>query len=63
MKTLFISQNPWELIEKGYSKVGVSTDTLKELRKKDAKALFFIQQVVVEFIFPRIAAANMSILV
>jgi hypothetical protein len=60
MKTLFISQDLWDLVEKGYSATGVSADTLKELRKKDAKALFFIQQAVVESIFPRIAAATKS---
>ena len=43
MKTLFISQDLWDLVEKGYSETSVSADTLKELWKKDAKALFFIQ--------------------
>ncbi|XP_059439044.1 ankyrin repeat-containing protein At5g02620-like isoform X2 [Corylus avellana] len=60
MKTLFISQDLWDLVEKGYSEIGVSADTLKELRKKDAKALFFIQQAVAESIFLRIAAATKS---
>jgi hypothetical protein len=60
MKTLFISQDLWDLVEKGYSATGVSANTLKELQKKDAKALFFIQQAMVESIFPRIAAATKS---
>ena len=61
MKTLFISQDLWDLVEKGYLEIAVSADTLKELRKKDAKALFFIQQAVAESIFPRIAAAMLGL--
>ena len=60
MKTLFISQDLWDFVEKGYFKTGVSVDTLKELWKKDAKALFFIQQAVDESIFPQIVAATKS---
>jgi hypothetical protein len=60
IKTLFISQDLWDLVEKGYSAMGISTNTLKELWKKDAKALFSIQQAVVESIFPRIAATTKS---
>ena len=47
-------------MEKGYSKIGVFADTFKDLLKKDAKVLFFIQQVVDESIFPWIAAAPNS---
>ncbi|XP_059446700.1 uncharacterized protein LOC132178271 [Corylus avellana] len=60
MKTLFISQDLWDLVEKGYTKTGISTNTLKVFRKKDAKALFFIQQAVDDSIFPRIATATKS---
>ena len=58
MKTLFISQDLWELIEKGYTEEGVVAESLRDHRKKDAKALFFIQQAVDETIFPRIEAAT-----
>jgi hypothetical protein len=39
---------------------GISADTFRDLRKRDANALFFIQQAVDESIFPRIAAATKS---
>ncbi|GMJ02182.1 hypothetical protein HRI_003887400 [Hibiscus trionum] len=51
MKTLFISQDLWDFVEKGYSEEGVAADTLKDMRKKDAKALFFIQQAVDDAVF------------
>jgi hypothetical protein len=60
MKTLFISQDLWDLVEKCYSETGVSADTFRDLWKRDAKALFFIQQVVDESIYTRIAAATKS---
>ena len=41
MKTLFISQDLWELMEKGYQNSDDETG-LKENGKKDSKALFFI---------------------
>ena len=41
MKTLFISQDLWEFVEKGYQTSDDETG-LKENRKKDSKALFFI---------------------
>ena len=70
MKTLFSSQDLWDLIEIGYP-VPVDQDTyttwtqaqkdqLKDNKKKDSKALFLIQQAVHESIFPRIAAATKS---
>ncbi|KAJ8759987.1 hypothetical protein K2173_010843 [Erythroxylum novogranatense] len=65
MKTFFISQGLWELVEYGFVDL---TDTneeadarLKETKQKDAKALFFIQQAVHETIFSRIAAATTSL--
>ncbi|TXG54312.1 hypothetical protein EZV62_019568 [Acer yangbiense] len=44
----------------GYATEGVAADVLKDVKKKDAKALFFIQQAVAESIFPRISAATKS---
>ncbi|CAL2260561.1 unnamed protein product [Prunus armeniaca] len=52
MKTLFISQDLWDLVEDGYEEpektsTGKATpesqQALKENRKRDAKALFLIQ--------------------
>ncbi|KAH0724802.1 hypothetical protein KY284_000667 [Solanum tuberosum] len=64
MKTLFRSQELWDLIEDGFTEVAQSDakeeKRLKEIRKKDAKALFFIQQVVHEIIFSRITTATTS---
>ncbi|KAJ8620193.1 hypothetical protein MRB53_028722 [Persea americana] len=51
MRTLFMSQGLWEMVESGYQNpadvTSLSTaqqEQLKENRKKDAKALFLIQQ-------------------
>ncbi|KAK5772832.1 hypothetical protein PVK06_049131 [Gossypium arboreum] len=60
MKTLFLSQDLWDLVENGYSEEEVAAETLKDIRKRDAKALFFIQQAVDESIFPRIEAVTRS---
>ncbi|KAG8490935.1 hypothetical protein CXB51_014723 [Gossypium anomalum] len=60
MKTLFLSQDLWDLVENGYGEEEVAAETLKDIRKRDAKALFFIQQVVDESIFPRIEAVTRS---
>lgn len=57
MRTLFKSQELWELVEEGFN----DTDDearLKENKKKDSKALFIIQQAVHEDIFPRIMNAT-----
>lgn len=43
MKTLFRSQDVWELGYKGFSKHGDEA-RVRENRKKDAKVLYFIQQ-------------------
>nr|GFA04544.1 UBN2 domain-containing protein [Tanacetum cinerariifolium] len=53
MRTLFRSQELWELVENGIAETG-----RRESMKKNEKALFFIQQAVDEMIFSRIAAAN-----
>lgn len=70
MRTLFISQGLWDLVENGYSEpVDAQTlaswtqaqlDQLQENIKKDAKSLFIIQQAVHESIFPRIFATKKS---
>lgn len=58
MTMLFKSQDLWEYVETGYEENGEDEARIKEHRKKDAKALFFIQQAVDDSIFPRIAAAT-----
>lgn len=64
MKTLFMSQDVWDLVENGFDEpdkvitlTPVEKDQLKELKKMDAKALLFIQQGVVNNLFPRIMRA------
>ena len=65
MKTLFISQDVWELVENGYEDydsqenlTNTQKEELKKNRKIDAKALLFIQQGVGNTIFPRIMRAS-----
>ncbi|VFQ60243.1 unnamed protein product [Cuscuta campestris] len=51
------------LVEQGYTEPeggGEGDATLREKRKKDAKALFIIQQALDDTIFPRIASAMTS---
>lgn len=69
MKTLFISQDIWDLVCHGYVEpaveeiarlTGAQKTELKENRKKDAKALLIIQQAVTDAIFPRISTATQS---
>ncbi|KAH1098416.1 hypothetical protein J1N35_015337 [Gossypium stocksii] len=57
MKTLFKSQDLWDLVENGYTEPDEEA-RLKENKKKDSKALFFIQQAVHETVFTKIAVAN-----
>ncbi|KAL6315260.1 hypothetical protein AAG906_000341 [Vitis piasezkii] len=57
MKTLFKSQDLWDLVENGYPYLDEEA-RLKENTKKDSKALFFIQQAIHESIFSKIAAAT-----
>ncbi|XP_074324291.1 uncharacterized protein LOC141661204 [Apium graveolens] len=58
MKTLFQSQDLWDLVKSGYDEsanlTNAQKEALKETKKKDAKALFFIQQAISESLFPRI---------
>ncbi|KAL5767483.1 hypothetical protein ACOSP7_014091 [Xanthoceras sorbifolium] len=70
MKTLFISQDLWNLIEDEYEEPesaivlaswsDAKKKEFKENKKKDAKALFFIQQGVSKTIFPRISFTSKS---
>ncbi|WOH12137.1 hypothetical protein DCAR_0831636 [Daucus carota subsp. sativus] len=58
MKTLFKSMELWDLVEKGFSDRDNDANRLRENKKKEAKALFFIQQAMHETIFSRIASAT-----
>jgi len=64
MKTMFRSQELWELVENGNTNPNPSPaqpdQQLRETRKKDAKALFLIQSALADDIFPRIVAATTS---
>ncbi|KAG0491724.1 hypothetical protein HPP92_005122 [Vanilla planifolia] len=55
MKTLFKSQGLWDLVEKGVPDLDTNPH---DTQKKDAKALYIIQQAVHEIIFSKIATAN-----
>ena len=66
MKTLFLSYDLWDLVENGMNEYDVERLTaaqrneMKENKKKDAKALFYIQQALDETVFPRIMGASTS---
>lgn len=64
MKTMFKSQEIWDMVEHGYEESSetptVPSQQLRENHKRDAKALFFIQSALDDEIFPRIAAASSS---
>ena len=70
MKTLFCSQELWDLVENGFTEPPnqaaynvlsqAQKDLLKENKKKDAKALLLLQQAMEESIFQRIVAATRS---
>ena len=70
MKTLFCSQELWDLVENGFTNPlnkaaynalsQAQKDILKQNKKKDSKALFFIQQEMEESIFPWVVAATRS---
>lgn len=47
-------------MDKGYEEEEIHVEAIKDVWKKDAKALFFIQQVVLEIIFPQIYEATKS---
>ncbi|XP_062077364.1 uncharacterized protein LOC133782169 [Humulus lupulus] len=60
MKTLFKSQDLWDLAETGFNSNEADEGRLRENKKKDSKALFFLQQAVNDTIFSRIAMASTS---
>ncbi|KAG6519860.1 hypothetical protein ZIOFF_016888 [Zingiber officinale] len=60
MKTLFRSQDLWDLVEKSFDDEDVDEGRLKKNRKKDLKTLFILQQAIHETIFSRIAIASFS---
>eukprot|EP00253_Pinus_taeda_P024042 PITA_24042 len=70
MKALFSSQDIWDLVKNGFQEPArVATynalsqekrDLLRDNRKNDANALFYIFQAVHESVFPRVAATTKS---
>ena len=66
MKALFRGQDSWEIVHHGYAEGADYTtynnlrqakkDALREQRKKDGKALFYIRQAMHESILPIVAA-------
>lgn len=60
MKTMFMSQDLWDLVEGGYTEEELTVEELVCLRKKDATALFFIQQALDKSVFSCIANACKS---
>ncbi|XP_029123320.1 uncharacterized protein [Elaeis guineensis] len=67
MKALLGSQDIWDIVERGYEEAGEADtltvqqrEILRDKRKKDKKALYFIYQVVDESAFEKIAAATTS---
>ena len=64
MQTMFKSQELWDIVESGYIEPApqyppVEPDQrLRDNRKRDARALFFIQTAVDDEIFPRISSAK-----
>jgi hypothetical protein len=64
VKTLLKSQELWDLVEHGFIDIlepnEEELEKLRATKKKDAKALFILQQAVHETIFSRIAAATTS---
>ncbi|CAL5331355.1 unnamed protein product [Camellia sinensis] len=68
MRTLFISEDLWDLVENSYESPQSQESSWSEARKeklkehemKDAKALYYIQQAITKTIAPRIMAATKS---
>lgn len=64
MKTMLKSQELWDLVDNGYAEPNPAPaepdQQLRETRKKDAKALFFIQSALDDEFFPRIVEATTS---
>ncbi|KAH0661062.1 hypothetical protein KY290_029883 [Solanum tuberosum] len=59
VKTILKSQDLWDLVERGYTDPD-EVNRLRDNKKKDAKALVFIQQAVHDSVFSRIATATTS---
>nr|GMD18342.1 polyadenylate-binding protein 2-like [Ipomoea batatas] len=60
MKTFFVSQDLWDMVEGGYVEEELTVEVLREVRKKDAMALLFIQQAIDQSFFSCIAGACKS---
>ncbi|XP_073105201.1 uncharacterized protein [Elaeis guineensis] len=67
MKALLGSQDIWDIVERGYEEAREGDtltvqqrEVLRDKRKKDKKALYFIYQVVDELTFEKIAVATTS---
>ena len=70
MRTLFMSHDLWELVEEGYEAAATQEEItswtaakqteFRNTKKRDARALLFIQQGVSKAIFPRIMSAKTS---
>ncbi|XP_076915886.1 uncharacterized protein LOC143575368 [Bidens hawaiensis] len=58
MKTILMSKDLWDMIEVGITETNRNSPTYKEAKKKDAKALVFIQQGVHDQLFSRIASST-----
>lgn len=59
MTTMFRSQDLWELLEKGFSEQDEQS-RVKENKKKDAKALYLIQQAVQRTLFSHIITTTLT---
>ena len=65
MRTIFISEDLWEIVEDGYVEdteelTAAKRKELKETKQKDAKALTLVHQCVSKTIFSRISGATTS---
>jgi hypothetical protein len=70
MKTLFLGQDMWDIIENGYmeprdqeaynSLTQVEKDALKYQRKKDGKEILYINKAIYESTLPRVASINQA---
>ena len=68
MKALFRGQDVWDIVQNGYIEPTYQVaynnltqgekDALRQQRKKDGKALFYIHQAMHEIILPRVAATK-----
>lgn len=54
MQNYFITMDLWDLIEDGYNPENLTVNRLKEVKKRDAKAIYCIQQALSEEIATRL---------